>query len=563
MYPASYMTSRSDCTNCHTNNSADQAIRQQWAKSGHADTTALPWIDYDFKTRSECVRCHTTTGFIAYSTAKVTAAWGVATDKTKEVLTCNGCHSDVANGIARTVTPNKPYAAEPAFTNQNIGISNICMDCHSGRNNGTSITSADFSNQAFIAPHYLTAGGSLQGKSGYHFPGRTYTGYADNGHSGIGAANANGTGTKGACAACHMSAPDKHTFTVVSSASGSITAITTNVCTNCHSTSLPAATLDAKRVAFNGALEILKVALQAKGFTYSPAYPYFSAKNWGSGQTGANVMGAAFNYKLLAAEPGAYAHNPAYAKQLIVDSIDAAYNGGTVTGSIDFVLNDLYGKGLISGDQRTSINTYKNLENSCTSCHTNTSGSHTAHLNSGISCEICHSTTAASKTTLVSGTTTHMNGVGNIDFKNPGPAYKAGWPAPSYNSTTKTCSNVACHGVSAGTFDYNFSIDGNGDAVPYSVTYGSNGSTTPAWNATPSGDSCKTCHGNPPSDGHVWHSGFHANKSPTDTYNQCQFCHPDASGANGEGTAITNNTLHANGTVDVQAGFKSSCFGCH
>ena len=45
-------------------------------KSGHAAITDLPWIVDDFKTMSGCVQCHTTTGFIAYSTGKVTAAWG-------------------------------------------------------------------------------------------------------------------------------------------------------------------------------------------------------------------------------------------------------------------------------------------------------------------------------------------------------------------------------------------------------------------------------------------------------------------------------------------------------
>ena len=68
-------------------------------------------------------------------------------------------------------------------------------------------------------------------------------------------------------------------------------------------------------------------------------------------------MGAAFNYKLFVAEPGAYAHNPEYAKQLIIDSIDAAYNGGTVTGSIDSALADLFSRNLINGDQIASLTT--------------------------------------------------------------------------------------------------------------------------------------------------------------------------------------------------------------
>ena len=80
--------------------------------------------------------------------------------------------------------------------------------------------------------------------------------------------------------------------------------------------------------------------LAAKGHPYSPTPPYFSNTNWGVGQEGANTMGAAFNYVMLLYDNGAYAHNSAYAKQLIFDSIDYLYNG-SVTGSIEAALSYL------------------------------------------------------------------------------------------------------------------------------------------------------------------------------------------------------------------------------
>ena len=122
------------------------------------------------------MQCHTTTGFIAYSTGKVTAAWGAAFDKTKEVFTCKGCHTDVAAGVVRKVTPVRPFA-DDTYINRNVGISNLCMDCHSGTNNGMNIMarlgtipSADFSNQEYVVPHYLSAGGTMHGKVGIPFP---------------------------------------------------------------------------------------------------------------------------------------------------------------------------------------------------------------------------------------------------------------------------------------------------------------------------------------------------------------------------------------------------------
>jgi len=445
MYPASYVTSRASCADCHTASTENATIRGQWAASGHAATSELPWIDYDFKTRSGCVQCHTTTGFIAFSSARVTAAWGTASDKTKEVLTCVGCHSDIAAGTVRTVTPVKPFADEASYQNRNVGTSNICMDCHSGRNNGASIqvkigAAFDLATSAFIAPHYLSAGGSLQGKSGYHFPGRSYANYSSNSHRMVGTSNTLATGTAGPCVTCHMTSASSHSYQPVNfDQNGAITALTTTECANCHASALPAATLDADRVSFNNALAVLNAQLTAINHPYSPIYPYFAKGNWGAGQAGANVMGAAFNYKLLLAEPGAYAHNSAYAKQLIVDSIDAAANGGTVTGDITSALLALQGSGAITSDQAASLNSYKSAGN-CATCHNNATGSHTAHLSNGLGCVDCHSLTAASNSSLVYGNKTHLNGIHDVNFA-AGGSYVAG-----------TCSNVYCHSNGAAAF---------------------------------------------------------------------------------------------------------------
>lgn len=156
---------------------------------------------------------------------------------------------------------------------------------------------------------------------------------------------------------------------------------------------------------------------------------------------------------------------------------------------------------------------------------------------------------------------------GRLSFDKAGPAYAVGRPAPSFDATTKSCSNIACHGVPSGTFSYYFP-GGDGEPVLNTVSYG--GTTmiaTPSWYSTGS-SACAACHGDPPANGsngsNVWHSGYHGGGNPTAPQNQCQFCHPDASSpGNGVGDTITNPSLHATGTVNVQATFKSSCFGCH
>jgi hypothetical protein len=172
------------------------------------------------------------------------------------------------------------------------------------------------------------------------------------------------------------------------------------------------------------------------------------------------------------------------------------------------------------------------------------SGAHAKHTSD---CTVCHAV------------------AGRLSFRRTGPAYAAGQPAPTFDATAKTCSNVGCHSVAAGTFSYYFSVGGDGEPELYTVTYGGGAAqTTPSWYSTGAG--CAACHGNPPRNGssgsNAWHSGYHVG-GPTDASNQCQFCHPDATGSNGVGTAITNPSLHGNGIVNVQANFRSSCFNCH
>ncbi|SNB47898.1 CxxxxCH/CxxCH domain-containing protein [Geobacter sp. DSM 9736] len=417
-FPASYITTQSTCADCHNTTANNKTIRQQWAGSSHGDTTGLAWINYDFKTRAGCVQCHTTTGFVTFSTARKTSAWGVASDKSKETLTCRGCHSDVASGAVRNVTRSNPFDVETTYQNVEMSTSNICSNCHSGRNNGVSIQSkvgtSDFTNLAFISPHYLSAAGSVQGKTAFHFPGRTYTGFADNAHGKVGMGNANGTGTTGPCVACHMTSGEKHTFEPISTASnGAITKITSTSCTKCHNTSLPAVTLDTKRVDFNSALNVLRAALAARtpAIIVTDAYPYVSNRNWGTGQAGANLMGATFNLKLFITEPGAYAHNPAYAKQIIADSIEAAVMDGTVTGDLNTALATLVTRGTITQAQADSVLGYKNPEGSCTTCHGNPPNNDT-HL--GIvagTCASCHEYTGVNGATHNNGTV-DMNATG-------------------------------------------------------------------------------------------------------------------------------------------------------
>ena len=192
-------------------------------------------------------------------------------------------------------------------------------------------------------------------------------------------------------------------------------------------------------------------------------------------------------------------------------------------------------------------------------------GAHPKHA--AFSCNVCH---------MVGGV---------LCFDPAGPATSTGTP-PSFDTTTKTCSNVACHGVKAGTFSYYFpgnETDADGYPIPELKTVHYGGTmvaSTPSWYTT--GVGCSACHGNPPvngSDGsNAWHSGFHANNLNigTPASNDCELCHNDptqpypsyipiALSSGGHGYQINSAAAaqHANGTATVYAKFKSVCFNCH
>ncbi|MCM2359267.1 MAG: cytochrome C [Geobacteraceae bacterium] len=400
-YPASFASSRytGNCRKCHNPHDPTTviAVNRQWARSGHGDTTAPPWTRYDFKTRgtagadpagsvaADCVRCHTTTGYINYvkSAFKNISAWGnqdlvnvgtatrpnyfSAADKTKQVLGCNACHDD-GNENAYNWSKQRKVSPITAFYNYSsavtgkllvsfpfpdVATSNICMACHTGRESGRTIKAIEavegasgafkvFSSaggMSFINSHYLTAGATVFKSSGYEYPGRDYSNSPDYLHDRIGVANLNGTGASGPCVTCHMK-PGRHTFLPVSKdpATGAVISLDSAICANCHSgtNAMTAARVEEEQAGFLAALAALAEGLKVRGYVFIANSPYFSNKNWQTDKgskggygpgTGGPTMGAAFNFNLLRHDFGAFAHNSLYVKRLIHDSLDWIANG--------------------------------------------------------------------------------------------------------------------------------------------------------------------------------------------------------------------------------------------
>ncbi len=176
-------------------------------------------------------------------------------------------------------------------------------------------------------------------------------------------------------------------------------------------------------------------------------------------------------------------------------------------------------------------------------------GAHTAHLRGGslsfaVACGDCHVVPADA---LAAG---HVDGpTATVTFAGRA---TAGGASPSWSRAQATCAATYCHGNYSGTFTWEFA----GETKTFAYT-GGNGN--PLWTGGPM--SCTSCHGNPPAGSLLWH-GLHANNSFPGA-SDCQLCHPDATGSNGQGTAITSTAQHVNGVVEVVPRWTSNCFNCH
>ncbi|MBJ6727682.1 cytochrome C [Geomesophilobacter sediminis] len=364
------------CHNPHYNTLLPQ--HRQWSQS-LGDVTKAPWNQYDFKTRgnpipgatpenstgSNCVRCHTSTGFIRYVSSGFTdiRPFGAPGDKTHEVIACDACHLG-STGRSYDYSKMRSVPAAVGFYNfsnatakkvltsyqfPDVGVSNLCVVCHTGRGTGDLIKAVDqrgesFSSLALINAHHLPGAGVVFREVGFRF----YTSaekYAvgDYLHDQIGTGNFRGTGTVGPCVGCHMNTDQTHLFSpVVLNSDGSIQSIVSATCAHCHTgtTAWTPALLEAKRQGYLNALGALKKLLVQNGINVGAASWYQTARNWNLAPLGSSVlgstvvpgsggvkahaytMGSAANYYVLTEDGGSFAHNPDYTKRLLYDSID-------------------------------------------------------------------------------------------------------------------------------------------------------------------------------------------------------------------------------------------------
>ncbi|WP_404404566.1 cytochrome c3 family protein [Pelagibacterium halotolerans] len=313
-------------------------IVQNWLGSGHADATSPAFTHWDDEGEipGTCARCHAGQGFRDFYGLDGSAIGSIDHPvQTGGVVDCDTCHVE---GVREIATVAFPSGAEISIS----GNTATCSTCHQGRGSGLSVVSAVAERDedtidpelSFINPHYAVAaaiqlGAEVQGA--YEYPGKAYA--SRFGH----------VPPASECIDCH----DPHSSLVQA-----------ETCVGCHETDDPTA-IRTSEIDFDGngnadegmASEIASLharlmetmvaysrEVSGQGLVYDGGrYPYFFADADADGVPDTTEDGgvvrfagwtprllkAAYNYKFIASDPGAYVHNPHYAAQVLYDSIES------------------------------------------------------------------------------------------------------------------------------------------------------------------------------------------------------------------------------------------------
>lgn len=314
-----------------------EQIVEDWLASSHADAMSEAFRHWDDEgdIPGACATCHSTPGFVDYLASPMTPV-GVIDHPvpTGTVVACTSCHDPAATELRSVPFPS----------GQSVSLedgSTVCAVCHQGRASGASVETAvqgmedDTVSEelGFINIHYAASAATLMGSEaggGYEYDGKTYAGRF--GHV---------PGLRD-CTSCH----GPHD-----------TAIEIEDCTSCHAgvTDLRAIRTSPTDIDGDGdtaegigmvtqqlrdrlleAINLYSTQVAGTPVVYAEdAYPYFFADLDADGRADPDeairdnryaswtprLLRAAYNYQFATKDGGAYAHNPHYTLQLLVDSL--------------------------------------------------------------------------------------------------------------------------------------------------------------------------------------------------------------------------------------------------
>ena len=315
------------------------AIVEAWLASPHADHGSLSFTYWNEEgaVPENCAACHSEPGFIDFIGADGSKA-GVVNQPAaiNAVIGCASCHTSAAHALDSATLPS-------GVTVHGLGANATCTVCHAGRASGDAITvaTAEIEEDAvstdlgFINVHYGVAAAVMQGgegRAGFQYPGRSYAGQFQ---------HVRGAGT---CVDCH----DAHT-----------TQVDADSCLTCHRGVEALRAIRMRHGDFDGdgdnsggihaeivglhgqlysAIQVYAAEVAGTPIGYAKGtFPYFFTDTNGDGTIDESeadfpnrylswsprLLKAAYNYQVVAKDPGGYVHNPVYLLQLLHDSLES------------------------------------------------------------------------------------------------------------------------------------------------------------------------------------------------------------------------------------------------
>jgi hypothetical protein len=330
-----------NCAQCH-DSKPNHSRSAEWNNSLHARPTRTP----SGPTRPQCARCHTASGFAAYTeTLGTTNAWtgtNVAFT-TYEAITCASCHdphNDKNPHQLRAAESVKLADGENIAMITNAGAGSLCMNCHQSRTGSYTNSLVEYpagrpnypgTPTASFGPHDNPAADMIEGVNGYTY-GKVIP------------SSAHALSVSNTCAGCHMqtvAATDPaftkaggHTFSMTYSNSSGVVVEKVDVCVKCHGA---IDSFDMVKIDYNGdgvieGVQTEVTKLYNKLSTLFPNSTYQSnpanyvadglvkspsvKTNWP-----AKFLQAAWNYQLVVNDLSKGVHNAAYAVGLLKASI--------------------------------------------------------------------------------------------------------------------------------------------------------------------------------------------------------------------------------------------------
>ena len=334
---------------------------------GHFDGSSEAWRHWDeddYLVSASCAKCHSADGLAYY----LENGESVETEAANGML-CTTCHT------SPPAVRNSPSVKFPSGVVKDLGdTSNLCMNCHQGRESHNSLQAKINSSEApwgFTNIHYFPAaaifyGGEVRGA--YEFQDKSYAGQK---------IYPNHMGMFDTCVECHMGTNSIHKPYDMTGEMHNVYKPNPKDCVYCHGQDVsqpnpgsdpakfkfsgirPASTPDYdgdgnKKESIEDEIKGLEEALYAEIQKFaadrgipiiydSHAYPYFFNDNNGNGAIDpgeaiypnaykfqwAKLLKAAYNFQVSKKEPHGFIHNSRYIAQILVDSIE--HLGGRVT----------------------------------------------------------------------------------------------------------------------------------------------------------------------------------------------------------------------------------------